>query len=150
MERYSTKEGLEKMKKELEYLEKVKRREVAERIRHAASYGDLKENASYDEAKNEQGFMEAKIRELKDIIARTQVLGKQDNLNVQMGSTVTLESEDGKEKFQIVGPEEADVLNGKISFGSSLGKALLGSKKGEAVKISTPGGERRYKIIEIK
>lgn len=150
MQRYSTKEGLEKLKKELAYLEKVKRKEVAERIRHAASYGDLKENASYDEAKNEQGFVEAKIRELKDIIAQTQVLDKKDNLKVQMGSVVTLESQDGKEKFQIVGPEEADVLNGKISFRSSLGAALLDKKKGDTVKISTPSGEIGYKIIEIR
>jgi transcription elongation factor GreA len=150
MTKYLTREGLKKMKKELEYLERVKRKEVSERIKQTASQGDLSENAGYDAAKEEQGFVEGRIKELKEVISQAEVIEKKEGDKVQIGSFVVLGSEDGEEKFQIVGPEEADILNGKISFKSPLGEALLDKKKGDTVKIETPSGPKEYKIIEIE
>ena len=149
MPRYLTKEGLEKMKKELEYLQNVKRKEVSERIRHTASQGDLKENAAYHMAKDEQGFMEARIRELREIVSQAEVIKKGNKEKVEIGSTVFLESRSGEDKYQIVGPEEADILCGKISFKSPLGEAILGKKKGDTVKIKTGDGLEEYKIVSI-
>ena len=150
MVRYLTPEGLEKLKKELRYLVDVKRKEISERIRHTASQGDLKENAGYDAAKEEQGFIEGRIKELSQILAQAEIISKKDNGKVQLGVTVNLECEGKKEKFQIVGPEEADIIQGKISFKSPLGEAILGKKKGDKVKIKTPDGERECKIIGIE
>ena len=138
------------MKKELEYLEKVKRKEVSEKIKYTASQGDLSENAGYDAAKEEQGFVEGRIKELKDIIAQAKVIEKKESGKVQIGSFVVLNSDEGKNKFQIVSPEEADILKGKLSFESPLGAALLNKKKEDIVKIDTPGGLKEYKINEIK
>ncbi len=149
MIRHLTPEGLEKIKKELEYLEKIKRKEVSERIRQAASQGDLKENAGYDAAKEEQGFVEGRIKELKEIIAQAKLIEKKESNKVQIGSIVSLNSSEGEEKFQVVGPEEADILNGKISFKSPLGEAILNKKRGDTIKINTPGGKKEYTIIEI-
>ena len=145
MKRYLTEDCLEKFKKELEHLEKVRRREVSERIRHTASQGDLKENAGYDAAKEEQGFLEARIRELKEIIAQTEIINKKSGGKIQIGSVVCLSSKEGKEKFQIVGPEEAE-----ISFKSPLGEALLNKGKGAVVEISVPDGKKEYKIVKIE
>jgi len=150
MEKYLTQEGLEKLKKELEYLEKVKRKEVSERIRHTAAQGDLKENAGYDAAKEEQGFVEARVRQLKEIINQAKVIEKKDNGKVQVGCFVYLKSEYGEDRFQIVGPDESDVLNNKISFQSPLGEKLLNKKKGETVKIDAPDGKKEYKILKIE
>ena len=130
MARYLTAEGLEKLKKELDCLQNVKRKEVSERIRHTASQGDLKENAAYHMAKDEQGFMEARIRELREIVSQAEVIKKGNKEKVEIGSTVFLKSKSGEDKYQIVGPEEADILCGKISFKSPLGEAILGKKKG--------------------
>jgi len=150
MTKYLTAEGLEKLKKELDHLEKVKRREVSERIRHTASQGDLKENAGYDAAKEEQAFMEGRIRKLKEIIAQGEVIEKKENGLIQIGSSVSLDSPGEKQKFQIVSPEEANIIDNKISFESPLGKQLLGKKKGEKVKIETPAGKKEYNIVEVK
>jgi transcription elongation factor GreA len=150
MKVYLTKEGLEKFKIELNELETVKRKEVSERIRHTASQGDLKENAGYHMAKEEQGFIEGRIKELKEIISQVEIIDNKKKNNVQIGSFVILFSENGKDEFQIVGPEEADILNNKISFKSPLGESLLGKKQGEKFLIDTPDGKKEYKIIEIK
>ncbi len=150
MVKYLTLEGLEKLKKELDYLEKVKRKEVSERIRHTASQGDLKENAGYDAAKEEQGFVEGRIKELKEILSQVEIVKKGESHKVRIGSLVCLESEAGEKNFQIVGPEEADILQGKISFKSPLGEAILNKKKGDVVEVETPAGKEEYEIIEIK
>ncbi len=150
VKRYLTEDCLEKFKKELEHLEKVRRKEVSERIRHTASQGDLKENAGYDAAKEEQGFVEARIRELKEIIAQTEIINKKSGGKIQIGSVVCLSSKEGKEKFQIVGPEEADISDGKISFKSPLGEALLNKGEGAVVEISVPDGKKKYKIVKIE
>lgn len=151
MTKYLTQEGLEKLKKELDYLEKVKRKEVSERIRQTASQGDLKENAGYDAAKEEQGFVERRIKELKEIISQAKILEKKKGNKVQIGSFVYLKSsEEGEKSFQIIGPEETDILNNKISFKSPLGEAILGRKKGDIVEIDTPEGKKEYEIVEVK
>lgn len=144
-----TPEGLEKLKKEFEYLKTVKRKEVSEKIRRAASYGDLKENADYNAAKEEQGFIEGRIIELAEIIARANIITSVEKDRIQIGSIVLLESSSEKNKFQIVEPEEADISKGMISIKSSLGKALLSKKKNDIVKFDTPNGLRKYKITEI-
>ncbi|HXK32322.1 MAG TPA: transcription elongation factor GreA [Candidatus Paceibacterota bacterium] len=150
MTKYLTPDGLAKLKKELEYLEKEKRKEVAERLRQAVSQGDLSENAGYDAARDEQEFVERRIKELKETIVQVKIIEKEKSNKVQIGSFVSLKSKEGKEEFQIVGSEEADVLNKRISFLSPLGEAILNKQEGETVKINTPGGEKEYKVVKIK
>src|SRR4030066_2449519 len=134
MAKYLTSDGLAKLKKELEYLEKEKRKEVSERLRQAISQGDLSENAGYDAARDEQEFVERRIKELKSTIAQAKIIEKEKSNKVEIGSFVSLKSKEGKDEFQIIGPEEADVLNNKISFQSPLGGALLNRQVGETVK----------------
>lgn len=150
MAKYLTKEGLEKLKKELEHLENVDRKEVIKKIAHAASHGDLKENAGYHAAREDQAFIEDKIKRLTSTINQAEVIEKKEGGEVQIGSTVSLSSKNGKDKFQIVEPEEADISAGKISLKSSLGQALLGKKAGDIVDFSTPSGPKQYKIIEVE
>ena len=150
MTKYLTPEGLEKFKKELDYLEKVKRKEVSERIRDAASQGDLKENSGYDAAKDEQAQVEDRIRQLKEILCQASIIDKKASNKVEIGSFVYLQSETGKQNFQIVDPDEANVFKGKISFKSPFGGAILNKKKGDIVKINSPEGKKEYKIVEIK
>lgn len=149
MPKYLTKEGLEKLNKEMEYLTKVKRKEVAEKLKDAIAQGDLKENAGYDAAKNEQGFIEARIREIRGILGQAEIIENKKSDQVQIGSIVVVSSAEGQEKFQIVSPEEADIANNKISLKSPLGQSLLGKRQGNKVKVETPGGTLEYKIIEI-
>ena len=150
MKKFLTKEGLERLKGELEYLEKFRRKEVAEKMKDAIAQGDLSENASYEAAKEEQSFVEGKIRELRAIISQAEIIdGVHDDV-VRPGSIVVLKSKDGIEEFKIVGPEEADILKGKISFQSPLGEALLNKTKGMKVEITTPGGKNSYSIEEVK
>ena len=150
MVKYLTPEGLEKLKKELEHLEKVERKEIVEKIRDSAAHGDLKENAGYHAAKENQSFIEGRIIQLKEIISQAKVAGKKEGGGVQIGSVVSLESEDGKEKFQVVESEEADILSGKISHKSSLGEALLDRKKGDTVEFETPDGVKKCKILGVE
>ncbi len=151
MIKYLTPEGLKKVKKKLDYLINVKRKEIAERIKHAASFGDLSENAAYDEAKDSQGFLEREIYRLKTVLSQVQIIKKGKSEKVQIGSTVYLKSEDNKEqKFQIVGSEEVDIINGKISQKSPIGSALLGKSKGKKIKIKTPEGKIEYEILKIE
>lgn len=147
--KYLTSKGLEKLKKELNHLKTVKRREIAERLRHAASFGDLSENAAYQEAKEAQGFLERKILELEKTIRSAKIIEKKGTEQIQIGSIVSVVSSVGKEKFQIVGPEEANPQEGKISYQSPLGKALLGRSVGSTIKVETPAGKMQYKILKI-
>lgn len=149
MAKYLTREGLEKLNKEMEHLTGVRRKEVAEKLKDAIAQGDLKENAGYDAAKNEQGFIEARIKEIRGIVSQVEILENGKSDKVRIGSVVVLSSDDGEEKFQIVAPEEADIMNDKISHQSPLGEALCGKCKGTKVKVSTPGGKIEYKILEI-
>ena len=147
--KYLTKEGFVKLKEELVRLERVGRKEVAEKLKQAVSFGDISENAAYDAAREAYSMLESRISELKGIIANVKIIKKGGKQEVQIGSTVLLATGNGKEKFFIVGPEEADVLKGKISYQSPLGKLLLGKKKGEIVKMEPPSAKVEYKILEI-
>jgi len=150
MVKYLTQEGLEKLKKELNYLKEVKRKEIAERLRYTASFGDLTENFAYQQAKEDQAFLEGRILELEAIIRQAKVIEKKEVGKVQIGSMVIVSSDNKKEKFQIVESEEANPLEGKISFQSPLGKALLGKSVGDVIKIKTLEGESQYKILKIE
>lgn len=150
-----TREGLKKLKLELEELKTIRRPEIAKRLKEAISFGDLSENAEYDEAKNEQAFVEGRVLELEQMIKNAQVIsekkGKYEKI-VEIGATITVRNKtdrDDPEDYQIVGATEADPLTNKISNESPLGKAVLGHEKGETVEVSAPSGILRYEIIKI-
>ena len=147
-----TKDGLEKLKGELEHLRTVGRTEIADKIRVARGYGDLSENSEYDEAKNEQAKIEARIIELEKMLENVTLI--EDNVNtdtVTIGVTVTVFDEEFEEEltYRVVGSAEADPMNGLISDDSPVGKALLGSTVGSEVMAETPMGEIRFKILNI-
>ena len=148
---YLSKEGLEKLKNELEYLKTDKRKEIADRLKHAKSLGDLSENAEYKETLEAMSLAEDRIEKLEDIIKRAVVIEKGSGSSVQLGSSVKIRKEtDGKIcEYVLVGQEEADVSIGKISNQSPIGGALMGKKKGDTVKVTTPGGEIKYIIENI-
>ena len=149
-EKYLTKEGLENLKKELEYLKKEGRIEVSEELKEAILFGDLSENAAYDEAKEKQSLLESKINDLEKLINSAKVIEEgQGNGWVKIGSYVTLKGDSGEEKYYIVGEEEANPLETRISFKSPLGKELINKPKGAEVEIKTPRGLLKYKILKI-
>jgi transcription elongation factor GreA len=147
-----TPEGLTKLKDELEYLSNDKRREVAERIKEAREFGDISENSEYDDAKNEQAMLEARIASLEEKLRSAQVIepGALDTDVVHVGSVVHVKDEDGKsQKYTIVGSAEANPREYRLSNESPVGKALVGRKRGDDVKVQTPRGVRMLKITKI-
>ena len=148
-----TDDGLKKYENELEELKTVQRKEIAEKIKVALSFGDLSENSEYDEAKNEQARVEARIAELEAMLQNAKVIDEDEltTENVHVGSRVrVLDMEYNEElTYQIVGSAEADPYKGRISDESPLGKALLGNKAGAKISVEAPGGEIQYKILEI-
>ena len=151
---YLTREGLEELKRRHEDLVVNRRKEVAERIKIAREFGDLSENAEYDAAKEEQSFVESEIKDLEEKIMHAVIIddGELSKHEVSLGSTVkVLDVEfDEEAEFRIVGTTEADAAENRISNESPLGKALLGGKKGDVVKVPPPnGGTIEDKIIEI-
>ena len=127
-----------------------RRAEVAARIHDAKEHGDITENAEYEDAKNEQAFVEGRIQALSALIKNAVVIDENHSTtHVQIGSTVTIQSDDGKEKFTIVGSAEAAPAEGRISNESPVGRALLGRKKGDTVTVTVPAGDSSYKIISI-
>ncbi|HSM70809.1 MAG TPA: transcription elongation factor GreA [Anaerolineales bacterium] len=151
---FLTKEGFEKLQDELDYLRKVKRQEVADRLHEAMEGGELIENAEYEAAKNEQAFVEGRIQELDVLLASAKIIednGNKKSDGVQLGSKVTIkEGNFEAEEFTLVGIAEANPREGKISNESPIGKAILGHKVGDAVKVETPGGTYTVKILKIK
>jgi len=154
MERvYLTREGYEKLTEELEFLKNVKRREFSSAIEQARALGDLKENAEYHAAKEALAHNEARVHELEDKLSRVEII---DNAGVDANKAflgaklliVDLDTSD-EEHYLLVGPDEADPLEGMISVTSPVGKALLGHAVGEEIKIDVPAGILRYKIKEI-
>ena len=148
-------QGLEKLKEELEKLKKIKRPKIIEAIAEARGHGDLKENAEYHAAKEEQAKTESRIIEINDIIARANIiditkLEKKDN--IVFGSTVCLVDLENKEKkiYKIVGKDEADLTKNLIYFRSPIGKALIGKNKKDLITVTTPSGEKKIKILEVK
>lgn len=149
MPQYLSQEGYEQHKQELEDL-KFKRQEIANRLEEAKALGDLSENQEYISAKEAQAFNEGKILELEQLLREAQVIEKNRKYSsVQVGATVEVQGNGKKQPFVIVGSEEADPAQGKISNESPLGKAFLGHKVGESVEVSTPAGQVKYKIISI-
>ena len=149
-----TEAGFKKLKDELDYLKNVKRREAAERVGEARSYGDLSENSEYDDAKNEQAKVEAQIAELEETIAHVKIVNHEDiNTNVaNIGLTVKvlyIDDEDEVE-YSLVGSREVDVLNNKISDQSPIGKAIMGTKAGDIITVDIPNGSIRLKILDVR
>ena len=147
---YLSREGLEKLREELDEMVNVRRAEVANRIHEAKEHGDITENAEYEDAKNEQAFVEGRIQTLQALIKNATIIDEHHSTDhVQIGSTVKVESDDGAESFTIVGSTEARPTEGRISNESPVGRALLGKKKGEKVLVKVPAGDFTYKIVGI-
>ena len=147
-----TPEGLEKLKQEIEHLSVTRRREVAERIKEAREFGDISENSEYDDAKNEQAMLESRIAQLEDKLRSAQVIdaSELDNNVVRVGSLVSVKDDKSKSfHYTIVGSTEADPSANRLSNESPVGKALIGRKKGDAVSVPTPKGERKLTISKI-
>lgn len=148
-----TTEGLKKLEQELETLKTKTRKDVAEKLKVALSYGDLSENSEYDEAKNEQAKVEARILQLENMLKNVTILNSNELTNdvVQIGSRVKIKdlTEDEILEYRIVGSMETNPEEGKISDESPVGKALISHKVGDLVKITIPAGVVEYKILEI-
>lgn len=151
-----TEEGLKKFEQELEYLKRVRRREVATRIRDALDFGDISENSEYDDAKNEQAFVEGRIATLEKILRNAKLIERNPNdgkngTRVVVGATVTLLDLDRNEEsaFTLVGSPEADPSKAKISNESPVGKAIIGRPEGAVVEVEVPDGTVRYRIVKI-
>ena len=149
-----TPEGYTKLHEEIELLSSVKRREVAERIKHAREFGDITENSEYDDAKNEQAMLEHRIALLEERLANARVI-EVDEISsdvVGIGTRVRLRDMDAKEtiEYTIVGSAEANPAEHRLSNESPVGKAILGKKKGEVVEVAAPRGSLKFKIMDIK
>ena len=150
-----TPEGQKKLREELDFIKNVKRQEIIDAISEARAHGDLKENAEYHAAREEQGLNEARIRELEDVLSRSQVieyldLGVEDR--VIFGSTVTINDLNSNETstYQIVGESEANIEMNTISLTTPIAKALLKKEVGDVVEVETPGGIKEVEIVDIK
>ena len=148
-----TDEGLKKLEEELEQLKTVTRKEVADKIKVALSFGDLSENSEYDEAKNEQAIVEARIADLEAMLRNVRVLDEEE-INaavIHVGSKVRVKDLEFDEiiDYQIVGSSETDPMNGKISDESPVGSALIGHAAGGTVEVETPGGIVKFEILEV-
>lgn len=173
MSKYLTPEDLEKIKKELNYLKRVKRKEIAQTLKETSAMGDLTENSAYQEAKDAQGFLEGRILELENLIREAKVVEKIEGARwVQIGSTVFLMPKnstlrqaqgDGElvepsnkkpnskiEKYKIVGSGQTNPSKGEITIDSPLGNTLLDKPEGAVITLETPLGKMRYKIVKIE
>ncbi|MGY0193668.1 transcription elongation factor GreA [Leptothrix sp. BB-4] len=150
-----TKRGAELLKQELQRLKTVERPAVVNAIAEARAQGDLSENAEYDAAKDKQGFIEGRILEIESKLAQAQIIDPAA-LNaggkVVFGSTVELEEEESGDAvtYQIVGEDEADLKQGRISVGSPIARALIGKEAGDTAEVQAPGGVRRYEVVEVR
>jgi transcription elongation factor GreA len=150
-----TKRGAELLKQELQRLKTVERPSVVNAIAEARAQGDLSENAEYDAAKDKQGFIEGRILEIESKLAQAQIIDPAA-LNaggkVVFGSTVELEEEDSGDAvtYQIVGEDEADLKQGRISVGSPIARALIGKEAGDVAEVQAPGGLRRYEVVDVR
>ncbi len=150
---YLSQEKFDQLMAELENLKKVERKNVAEQLEYAKSLGDLSENAEYHEARDKQADIEDRIKELQTILQSAVIIGKQKNKtgDVNVGSQVIVKKVGGSEvAYTIVGSEEANMAEGKISHQSPLGSALMNQKKDTKVMVSTPKGDIEYAIIDVK
>lgn len=149
-----TPEGLQKLEDELGHLKGVKRREVAERIKLAISYGDISENSEYEDAKNEQAFVEGRIMTLEKMLRNARIIHDNDVDTdvVSIGSTVLLKDMEFDEEveYTIVGSAEADPAANRISNESPVGRSLLGQSKGATVEVTVPAGTLQFQVLSIK
>jgi transcription elongation factor GreA len=149
-----TRDGYTKLREEIQHLQTVRRREVAERIKHAREFGDISENSEYDDAKNEQAMLEHRIAQLEDRLAAARVIENDevDTAVVSVGTKVRLRDLDAKEtvEYTIVGSAEATPAEHRLSNESPVGRAILGRKKGETVEVTAPRGSLNFKIMDIK
>jgi len=149
-----TEEGRKKLIDELSELKNVKRREVAERLKNAISYGDLMENSEYDDAKNEQARVEHRIDQIETMLAKARIIDRRHvkTKEVGIGSLVEIKKVGAgkKQSLRIVGPAEANPENQMISYASPVGRALMGLKVGDIAVVEAPAGEIKYRIISIK
>lgn len=148
---YLSKEKYEELERELDYLRREKRKQVAERLENARSLGDLAENAEYHSARDEQAEVESRIGYLKDMLKKAEIIQHKKSDVASVGSVVTLQKNGSSDKieYQIVGSEESDLTNGKISYRSPLGEAILGKKKKEEFSFETPKGVVNYIIVDL-
>ena len=148
-----SKEGFEKLEKELDYLRTTKRAEIAEKIKVALGFGDLSENSEYDEAKNAQAENETKIAELENKLRNAKIIDESeiDTKTVQVGNTVKLLDIEFNEEvsYTLVGSTEVDLSQNKISNESPIGSAILGAKKNQVVEVQAPAGVVQYKVLSI-
>ena len=150
---YLTKEGLEELKTELDHLINVRRPENIEAIKEARALGDLSENADYDAARNEQAELENKIKKLESVLENVTIIEKVATDKVNVGNTVKIayvDDETDTDQYKIVGSQEADPFESKISNESPIAVALLGHKVGDVVEVASPNGSYEIKIVEIK
>ena len=149
---YLTREGLKKLEEELEHLRTVRRAEIADRLHQAMEDGELIENAEYEAAKNEQAFIEGRILTIEVLLSEAVLIEEDGPTNmVRVGSTVKVQEDGSKpEQYTIVGAAEANPAKGLISNESPLGKALLGRKVGDEIKVNAPAGVLSFKVIKIE
>lgn len=149
-----TKKGYEALKEQLRKMKTTDRQEVIKEIAAAAAHGDLSENAEYDAAKEKQSFVEGRIKEIEQRISGAQVIDPStiSSDRITFGATIVLEDEDrgGEVTYQIVGVDEADVEQGKISISSPMARALIGKCIDDFIEVKTPGGVRSYTVVEIR
>jgi len=148
---YMTKEGLEELKKELDYLKTEKRPQVIDALKDARALGDLSENAEYDSARNDQAEVEGRIAELEAMLDNAIIIEEVSTDSIGIGNTVTLKyvEDEDTEKYTIVGVKEADPFNNKISNESPIAKAIMGLSVGKIVTVDSPNGKYDVEIIEI-
>lgn len=150
-QQHITAEKLEELKQELNHLKTVRRLEVADRLKRAKELGDLSENSEYMEARDEQQLVESRVFELEDIINNSTIITMTSGKStVGVGATILVSKGSKEMEFTIVGPNEAKPEAGLLSNESPLGKAFIGRKAGETIKVKVPAGEVMYKILEIK
>ena len=148
-EQIITQEGLEELKKELNYLKVDKTREIAALIKHTASFGDLKENAAYHDAKDKQAFLQGDIKQLEDKIRNARVVETRKTGKVELSSKVTLLMDGDEEIMEIVSPAQSDPIQGKLSYESPLGKAILNKVINEEFEVEVNGNTFKCKILKI-
>lgn len=149
---YLTKEKFDDLVKELEVLKTVRRKEIAENLEYARSLGDLSENAEYQEARELQAATEERIRKIESAVKNASIVSPKKSDVVSFGSQVVIQKEGESEKhiYQIVGSEEANMLERKISHLSPLGEAMMDKKKGDSFTFTTPNGKMKYKVLDVK
>jgi transcription elongation factor GreA len=150
--KYLTKEKFTELEAELQDLKTVKRKEVATNLEYARSLGDLSENAEYQEARELQASIEDRIATIENTLKTAEIVKEMHGDHVTMGSLVTVEKQGTKDKykFKIVGSDEVNMTEGKISNHSPIGSVLIGKKRGDMVSVKTPKGETAYKIVGVE